>query len=299
MQRLQNNFFFLIILFFSQYGLIHAADNSASKALQIIQSSFDVKRSKDSLSRLTFNIKQKNKGETKLVFDQAWKEYAKGPYESKTIYFQSFPPDRQGIAYMGWFPREGERSKLEEWLYLPELRIVRRMGGNEVNNDQKTEDTFDRSEMKEIDLIPRKPGMDDHRYLRVEKMNGVRYNVIESTPKKIHHMNNMAEMKKGPHAHHHGGASGYPYKKVVRWIRQDNALPTRIDYFDLDGALLKRQTIQWQQIDDTWEWKKVVTRNLQNGNETRLDIGDLRINVGLKDRSFSKRMMKLGFNRIH
>lgn len=287
------NRIFMFLLTCSLSFTAIAMDNSMQsdpRAMTIMKKSFNLKRSRDSLSRLTFTLKEFNKPASRLVFDQVWKEYDHGPYQSKTIYFQDFPPDRKGISYMGWFPAMKSNAKTEEWLYLPELRLVRKMGGNE-DTEKQAEDAFDRSEMKEADLIPRHPDMDIHHYLREEILKGIHYHVIESKPGHA--------MDHGAHAHHHhGGSSRYPYHRVIRWIRTDNFLPVRTDYYDLKNNLLKRQVIEWQKIGDTWEWKSVVTRNLQNRNETRLDISNLKINVGIRDRTFSKRVMKLGFSRV-
>ena len=56
--------------------------------------------------------------------------------------------------------------------------------------------------------------------------------------------------------------------------------------------------IEWQNKFGFWFWKKAVIENVQIGYKTFVEIEDVRINVGLHDKDFTKYALdqkKLGF----
>ena len=123
-------------------------------------------------------------------------------------------------------------------------------------------------------MDPRSPALDDHTLLRTEKIGSKDYYVIESVPV--------------------DADKTYPYSKIVRWISTDDFLIDKVDYYDRDGRLLKKQTIAWKQIGDAWVWQKVVIANVQTGSQTTLNLTDIQVNQGLKDSLFTERMMEQG-----
>ena len=73
---------------------------------------------------------------------------------------------------------------------------------------------------------------------------------------------------------------------------------TKIDYLDLNGKLVLHQDIKWQKIADAWVWDEVRATDKETGNTTVLKVTDVRINIGLDDESFTKRVMKLGIDSL-
>jgi len=53
-------------------------------------------------------------------------------------------------------------------------------------------------------------------------------------------------------------------------------------------------TISWHKVEKFWMWKKVQATHLETGNQTILDIKNIKINNGLQDRQFSKRALRKG-----
>ena len=90
--------------------------------------------------------------------------------------------------------------------------------------------------------------------------------VVESTPIK-------KEMKFG---------------KRISWIDQQKWTPLQIEYADSGGKRWKVLTIEWQSVSGVWFWKKAVVENFQNNFKTLITIEDVKVNVGLNDREFSK-----------
>lgn len=238
----------------------------------VMRQAFEVYGGDDSVSTLTFTFGGKDATERKLVYTMLWRLY-RGEHNvnSKFLFIKEFPAHGRGIAYMAWRYRPYAEQDDDEWIYLPELRTVRKLSHRE---NLEEDEEFAATELKPFDLDPRHPSRDRHTLIKTETIDGVTYYVIESVRR--------------------DDTEFYPYGKVVRWVSADRFLTTRINYFDLNGNLLKRQTTEWQQIGDAWAWKTLHVENVQNGNMTRLDVSDIRLNTGLKDSVFSHRTMKTG-----
>lgn len=244
----------------------------------IMKKTFEVYGGDDSLSKITFIFQEKGEPEKKLIYSMAWKKFkGAGEVDTKVMMFRDFPPDAKGVSYLGIFYKPEFNKNDDEWLYLPELRMVRRL--SHTGPKHAKEEEFSKSELRQFDLVPRNPDDDMHKLLPSAAMEGVDCHVIESIPKK-------------------GGAEVYPYGKVVRWVSKDNFLPLRIDYYDEYNKLQKQQFTKWKKMNDAWVWEEVVGTNVQTGNKTLLTITGIKLNVGLTDESFSKRAMQLGIENV-
>lgn len=249
----------------------------------IMQKSYAVYSGDDSLSRITFTFQEKGFPEKKLVYTMAWKRFTQGEYEAKVMMFREFPPDAKGVSYMGFFYTQNPSRNDDEWVYLPELRMVRKLSHSGPKHAKQEE--FAPSELRQYDLMPRHPEYDTQQLMGTEKLGDVDCYVIQSTPKP-------------------NGAEAYPYSKVVKWISKDNFLPLRIDYYadaqgsNEHGRLYKQQETKWKKFAKAWVWEEVKGVNMFTGNKTTLTVSDIRINVGLTDGSFSKRTMQLGIEGV-
>jgi hypothetical protein len=168
---------------------------------------------------------------------------------------------------MGWFFRQGSGKKNEAWLYIPLLKKI-----EQLPDADNRDESFQDSDIKPSDMMIRPVSLDTHRFLREETISNRVYDVVESIPR-----------EKDP---------SFPYSKVESWISKEEHLKEKVDYFDYDGRLLKRQLISWKKIKDAWVWEKVVTSNLIRKNVTTLNISDIKIDTGLHDAYFSQQTMK-------
>ncbi len=265
----------IVFLIASIAATAHAEELSADV---IMKKTFEVYGGDDSLSKITFIFQEKGEPEKKLIYSMAWKKFkGAGEVDTKVMMFRDFPPDAKGVSYLGIFYKPEFNKNDDEWLYLPELRMVRRL--SHTGPKHAKEEEFAKSELRQFDLVPRNPDDDMHKLLSSAAMEGVDCHVIESIPRK-------------------GGAEVYPYGKVVRWVSKDNFLPLRIDYYDEYNKLQKQQFTKWKKMNDAWVWEEVVGTNVQTGNKTLLTITDIKLNVGLTDESFSKRAMQLGIENV-
>lgn len=239
---------------------------------------------RDAVAKLTFTLQPPGQSERKLVYDMAWKHYRDGDVRLKTIFFTDFPPDNRGEAYMGWFYRPAAHKEDDEWMYLPALRSLRKLG-HIRSPDEKEHDEFSKSVLQDTELMPRDPGQDTHTLLRSEPLDGHDCFVVEYVPHKP-----AAGMQMDM-----GDMDMSDYSKTVHWIDSKTFVTRRIDYY-AGGAAVKRLLIAWRQLGDAWVWDKVEGTDLKTHNRTTLQVSDLRIDLGLQDRVFSKRTMRLGLD---
>jgi hypothetical protein len=247
-------------------------------AAEIVTKSYEINGGEDSISRLTFTFSKADGTEKKLVYTMAWKKYpSDNDVHDKVIFFSEYPPDDNGKSYMIWVSANREKQD-DEWMYLPELRMVRKVTHNESHRHSDKEDDFAHSVLTQVNLVPRRPGLDNHSLIDEENVDGHSDYVIESVPKQA--------------------SKSFPYQKIRRWITEKDFLCERIDYYGETGEVTIRQGIQWKKIGDAWVWQKVVGSNLQTNDRTELDISDIRVNNGFKDEVFTARSLRLGKDSI-
>jgi len=268
--KVKEVFFFLFLSISAVLipGLYPAQAAEKLSAREIIEKSENVYPGMDQQSKLTFIIKEPGGDERKVILRRFWKNYPKDPeIDSKVLVFHIYPPDTRGTAFMVWTYKSSTGRPEDMWIYLPLLRKVQKL-------PQHPDEIFSGSNLKPADMIPRDPDLDTHRLLREETINNQEYYVIESVPKK-HDPN-------------------YNYSKVIKWINKKNFLKERVDYYDMDGSLLKTQLITWKKVKNAYVWEKVVITNVKTGVQTILYISDIKVDTGLKDRLFTLRTMARG-----
>ena len=273
------------------FGLMLAASGLAGgaelSADQIVKKAAEVYGGDDSVETVSFIFRQPGEEERRLTYTMAWKGYDGGEFLRKVIFFTEFPPDKRGEAYMAWFYPPKLHKDDDAWIYLPDLRSIRKIGHTHHHQghsgEDQEKDEFSKSVLKDEDLMPRSPQADRHRLLRTDKIDGKSYYVIENVPK--------------------GGAMPgmdmeYDYGKTVQWIDAENFLVTRIDYYDGAGDIVKSENIEWKKMGKAWVWSKLQATDHKTQSETVMEISKIRVNVGLEDRVFSKRAMRLGLASV-
>ncbi len=205
----------------------------------------------------------------KIVALRFWKNYrATEGIDSKMLLSTEFPPDSRGVSFLIW--DYSEKNKPDDlWLYLPALRMVRRISAQDQN------DAFLGSDLTFGDMGQRRLDEDDHKFLKEEDYRGTPSYVVESLPREKESL----------------------YSKKISWISKKDWTILKIDYYDRNKKLLKRQTIDWQTIDELFVWKKTNVTNVQNGHRTLFEVEDLEVNIGLEDSDFTERSLKTGIRR--
>lgn len=235
------------------------------------QCDIDTNPGKDQRSTLTVILRDASGNEKKNVYKRYWKDAeGKDQVFDKMMLFTQFPPDAEGTGFMRWgyLPEAGKNA--DQWLFLPSLNTIRRVSVRDPG------DSFLGSDLTYEDISFRAADQDEHELLREETEAGDTYYVVESRPKEADPL----------------------YGKRIAWY-QKSADPadcnkSRIEYYDTRGALLKTQTLTWQQVDDAWVWDTVEVNNVRTGHASVFRVTDVEVNVGLRDRLFSERTLRRG-----
>ncbi len=241
------------------------AQNKVLSATEIIKKSKTlIYRADDQKNTVTLKLIERDGVMKRIVASRLWKNYRGiGGIDSKMLLVTRFPEDSRGVAFLVWDYAQKDRPD-DLWLYLPALRMVRRISGQDLN------DAFLGSDLTFGDMGQRRLDEDTHHLLSEEIYNGIPCFVIVSQPNENESI----------------------YSKKVSWISKKDWTVLKIDYYDRTEKLLKRQTIQWQQVKQLSVWKQTKVINVQNGHRTIFEVSDLKVNIGLNDQLFSERALR-------
>ncbi len=266
--------------------LSHIGNAAQADATAIMEKVYKAPRVSDQVATLNFNFITPGEQERRAVYTMVWKDMkGKGDYDNKAIFYTEFPLARKGIAYLGWLHPIGSDKNNDEWLYLPELGMTRRIvpRDNETVND---EDEFAGSLLTHEHLEPRPPHLDHHRLLEEKAFNGSPHYLIDSSP--AHH----------GHGGHHAHGGGESPAKRVSWVDKEHMRINRIQFFNAHDKLQLDMQIEWTQQEDYWIWKRVEAVASATRAKTVLEISDIKINAGLNERVFHKRNLDKGSARF-
>lgn len=218
---------------------------------------------KDQTSQVTFRIVDSDGTEKKTVFRLYWKNYAgQDDPHSKTLLVTESPVSDKGIKFLLW--ERTQESQADLWLYLPELRQVRRLqpGRHHHENEPDSDLLFE-------DMHQRPIEWDAHQLLPEAEVRGEPCYVVESRLK------------------------GHPlYGKKILYLSKNEGTLRKVDYFSDNGTLLKTQWIDWQQVDKQFVWKASQVVNAESSRKTFVEVSDVKVNVGLQDDQFSERALR-------
>jgi hypothetical protein len=169
---------------------------------------------------------------------------------------------------MRWGYSTTSGKPADQWVYLPEMHMVRRVSQRDPAN---TDWGYGDEDLRIRDLDE-----DDHRLKQIERIDGREYYVVESVPR-------------------NGSAYG---KRITHFNKADNwedCAPRQVDYYDKDGELLKQEFITWQRINTAWVWDTAVMYNVRTKVTATYQMLKTEVNVGLDDRLFSERHLRRGY----
>jgi len=259
---------------------------SASEATAVMEKVYKAPRVEDQISTLDFSFHKPDEQERRAVYTMVWKDVqGKGEFDNKAIFFTEFPIARKGIAYLGWLHPIGSDKKNEEWIYLPELGMTRRIVPRD-NNEGVDEDEFAGSLLTHEHLEPRPPHLDHHHLLEEKLFNERVHYLIESKP--AHH---------GHGGHHNHGGGDSPAKRIS-WIGKVDMRINRIQFYDGHDELQLDMKIEWTKKQDVWLWQRVEAVAPESQAMTVLEISDIKVNTGLNERVFHKRNLDKGSVRF-
>jgi outer membrane lipoprotein-sorting protein len=228
----------------------------------------------DGLKVMTM-VSERNRGEDYLI-TTAWKYTEEGrvrhtmKYVERRKYYRDqddivyksavryiAPPNIQNKSFLIWNYSNRVRAL---WYFVLGMPAAQRTTNLELIRSLAETD-FNLADYYDINL-----GEEQYNLLNSEMCEDVTCYVVECTPTKKY----------------------LPYGKRIIWVDQKNLIPLKIEYFDKKKAPWKVLIINWQNRDGIWLWKKAVVANTQKNKKTFISIEDVKFNIGLKDREFSR-----------
>jgi len=189
--------------------------------------------------------------------------------DSKFLIAFSTPADIKGTGFLQIEHIDGDDDL---WIYLPALKKSRRL----VANNKK--DSFVGSDFSYGDISLPKVDKYHHVLLRTEAVDGADCFVVESTP-----VDDTVRSNSG-------------YSRKVTWVRKDNFLESKVEYYDLANRLLKTQIIQKPQLVEPRKgrWFALYRQmtNQQTGHRTTLSIEKVNTGVKVPDDLFTVRSIE-------
>jgi len=230
---------------------------------EIVEKVYNLPTGEDQTSNLTMTLINKSGKQRVRIIKQFSKDM--GDVEKSIMFFQS-PADVKNTSFMSWTYDDESKSD-DQWIYLPALKKTKR-----ISSDSKS-DYFMGSDFTYDDLGDRKLDDDTHKLIGDETIDGVDYYLVESTPKDEEYM----------------------YSKTKTWIRKDNFVGLKKEFYDEEEDLLKILKIKkFEEISGFVVITSSEMENVQKNHRTTMVLGNLEINTGIPASKFSERMMMRG-----
>ena len=228
----------------------------------IIEKVYNLPTGDDQTSDLTMTLINKSGKERIRKIKQFTKDL--GDVEKSIMFFES-PADVKNTSFMSW-TYDSDKSD-DQWIYLPALKKVKR-----ISSDSKS-DYFMGSDFTYDDLGDRKLDDDTHKLIGEETIDCVDYYRVESIPKDEEYM----------------------YSKTKTWIRKDNFIGLKKEFYDEDEELLKILKIKkFEEISGFIVITRSEMENVQKNHRTTMVLGNVEINTNIPTSKFSERMMMRG-----
>lgn len=239
---------------------VSAAEVDVTK---IMESNSMVTKVADSIAEATFTLINRSGQERVRKVLGATKLQPNGRDNMRVTRFRA-PPDVKGTVSL--LIEHVDRDD-DMWIYLPALKKTRRL----VSNNKK--DSFVGTDFSYADVIGFKTNEWNYKFLNEEVADGQPCYVIEATPKTDEVRSNTG------------------YSRRIEWIRKDNNVTVKSEYWDENGEKLKISVFKdIQNVDERagkWQPMRMESGNVQTGHKTIIVFDKFRVNQQLSDSLFT------------
>lgn len=249
-------------------GVTSVASAAELSARDIMEKNFFVTKTK-TLKSATIMVLINDKGQERERKSTTVSKLQANGIDSKLLIKFETPADIKGT---GFLQIEHADADDDLWIYLPALKKSRRL----VANNKK--DSFVGSDFSYGDILLPKVDLYRHALLRTEVIDANDCYVIESVPR-----DDAVKRSSG-------------YSKKHTWVRKDNFLETKVEYYDVFGRLLKTQTTADHKLveRDNGRWIALKRRmvNHQTGHKTNFEFVRIEPGVAVADGLFTTRYIE-------
>ena len=173
------------------------------------------------------------------------------------------PPDVRGTKFL---IVEQKNADDDQRLFLPALKKVKRITSSNKSGN------FMGSTFAYADLQTHDPDQGAHQRLADAVLDGQDCYVVETVPQNL---------------------DDEIYSKLVYWVRKDNFLPIKGEFYDKKGKLWKRLEVSGveKRSDGTWVAKDTKMSDLLKGASTILRLEEYEVDVEIDDAYFTERFL--------
>ena len=259
-----------VVLFGAVLGVTSflARSESTPSAHEIMEKNFFASKVK-SLKTESTMVLTNDKGQERERKNTTTLKLQPNGVDSNLLVKFSFPNDIKGTSFL---QIEHIDADDDQWIYLPALKKSRRL----VANNKK--DSFVGSDFSYGDISLPKVDQYRHTLQGTEKIADHECYMIESIP-----ANETVQSNSG-------------YSRKITWVRTDNFLESKVEYYDISGRLLKTQTITKHQLvePETGRWFAQYREmtNHQTGHKTVLNFDKIEAGVATPDNQFTTRYIE-------
>ncbi len=216
----------------------------------------------DMRARVTMRLISRDGKERLREFVMTRRDLQEGGEQRYFIYFHR-PPDVRDMTFLVWkYPGRDD----DRWLYVPALKLVRRIAANDKRS------SFAGSDFSYEDVSGREPDEDHHKLLKEERVGERPAYLVESIPK---------------------DAGSVDFGRKLSWIDTVTWLPLKEEYYDRRGELARVFTAEeLKEVQGHWTITKRVMKNVQTGHRTEVAFGDVRYDQKLPPDLLSERALR-------
>lgn len=241
---------------------------SAQTANEIAKANHDLSEGKTNSNTATLTLTDKNGKVRVREIIMRMKDY--GNVKKSVIIFKT-PKDVEGVGYLSFeYPDnpDGTAKDSDDWLYMPSMKKVRRISGN------NTEDDFMGTDFTFEDMGNRSVAKDVITLLGEESVDGVACWKLEYKAK-----NQNAKIS-----------------KRVYWIGKDNYVHYKGEFYDKQGNLFKKLTVNnVEQISGYWSTTKMTMENILTNHKTVMEMSNMVYDIPIDDGMFTQAALERGF----
>lgn len=254
----------LILVFMARMAYGQTAD-------EIVGKNFQVGKTKTFVGDMLLTLTGEE-GKIRERRATMFSELQQNDIDSNLVIRFIYPTDIKGTAFL-----QIEHSETDDdlWVYIPAMKKVRRI----ISENKK--DSFLGSDFSYGDILPPKPSLYKHKLNGTTLLGGYDCFVVESTPRDD-------KVRKD-----------YGYGKKISWIRKDNFMEMKVEYYDTSVRLVKTQTTADHRLvvegDKRWIAIKREMVDHRTNHKSTFSFTKIQVNVPLADDFFSVRTIEKQF----
>lgn len=242
-----------------------ASDNNNMTGHDLAVKMDEVDNSTDSYSAGRMKIVRGSKTLTRS-FELFTKQMKPNKEEEHVLFLFHEPADVKGTIYLEW-TYSGLDKEDDLWVYLPSENLVRRLSGSSLYSSFMRSD-FANEDLQNLDDV------EEYTYdlIGSEVVNGIDCYILDRMPK---------------------AGKDTQYSKHRQWVRKDNYLRYKMEFYDKKGKLIKTTYFdECAKIDGVWTNTKNRVVRADGKSTTYVDWTDIRYNIGLKDERFDHSQLR-------